>query len=82
MLKFLDRARLHSQTHTHSHSHTLLWRSDQLVAEAATYTTRKKTQQTKSRALRGIRTRTLSSRAAAELRLGQPFHRQRPVLLY
>ena len=40
MLRFLE---AHNWTHTHTHTHThtvsLLWTSDQLVAEAATYTT-------------------------------------------
>ena len=53
------------QTHIHTHRTGLLWTSDQLVAETATYTT----QETSILAVSGIRTRYLSNRSAAELRL-------------
>ena len=39
MLRFLDHTQLHTHTHTHTPPISLLYRSDQLVAEAATYTT-------------------------------------------
>ena len=37
------RARTYTYTHTHTHRLGLLWTSDQPVAEAATYTTHKRT---------------------------------------
>ena len=41
LLRFLDYTQLDTHTHTHTHTHpvALLWTSDQLVAEAATYST-------------------------------------------
>ena len=57
--------RLH--THTHTHTVGLLSMSDQLVSEAAIFTT-KQTHETNIHALSGIRTRDPSNRAAAELR--------------
>ena len=51
-----------------SHTFRLFCTSDQLVAEAATYTTHDK-QETNSHALSGIQTRDSRHRAAAELRL-------------
>jgi hypothetical protein len=67
--------------HTHACMHTpnsvgLLWTSDQPVAETSTW---QHTTRTEDRhAPRGIRTRTPSKRAAADLRLGPRGHRDRP----
>ena len=60
--------------HKHTHTHTpagLLCRSNQLVTEAATYTTHNK-QQANIHAPGGIRTRDPGNRAAVYLRL-RPF---------
>jgi hypothetical protein len=51
-----------------------LWSSDQLVAEAATYTTQQ-TQETNFRALSGIRNRDPNNQAAEDLRLRTHGHR-------
>jgi hypothetical protein len=61
---FLDHIQL-------THAVGLPWTSDQLVAEASTYTGQHiiETQETNIHALSGIRTRDLSNQAAADLRL-------------
>jgi hypothetical protein len=58
VLRYLD--------HTYTHTHTVgpLWSSDQLVAEAATYSTQ--TQNTNMHNLSGIRTHGPGNRAAEE----------------
>jgi hypothetical protein len=51
-------SRCHTTRHTHTHTHTaeLLWTSDQLVAEAATYTRHNKDKTRKSVTLAGFET--------------------------
>ena len=68
----------------HIHTHTkgsTLWPSDQLVAEAATYTTHNKTQQTNIHAPSGIRTRDPSNQVTGNLCLKAHGHRQAGLLL-
>jgi hypothetical protein len=62
-----------------THTVGLLWTSDQLVAEASTYTEQHniETQETNTHALSGIRTRDPRNQAAADLRLRQRGHRDR-----
>jgi hypothetical protein len=67
-----------SHTIRHAHSIWLLLTSDQLVAEAATCTTQQ-TQETNIHALRGIRTRDPSTKAAADLRLEPHSYRDRRI---
>jgi hypothetical protein len=72
--RFLDHTQL-------THAVGLLWTSDQLIAEASTYTGQHiiETQETNNHALSGIRTRDLSNQAAADLRLRQRGYRGRQV---
>ena len=67
-----------SRSHTirHTHSVTLLWTSDQLVAEGTTYTTQFK-RVTNIHALSGIRTHNPNNRLASGLRLIRHDHRYR-----
>ena len=69
-----EASRSHTFTHIHTHPIGLLWTSDQLVAEAATYTTQQ-TQKTNIHALSRIRTSDRSNRAAAELHEHRDGHR-------
>jgi hypothetical protein len=71
-----------SKSHTLRHTHPvgILWTSDQLVAEAATYTTQQ-TQETNFHALSGIRTRDPSNRAAADVRCIPHGYRDRQAKL-
>ena len=64
----------HTQLHTRPAG--LLWPSDQSVADAATYTTRK-TQETNFHALCGIRSLDPKNEAASDLRLRPRHHRVR-----
>ena len=70
-----------SQSHSDTpHLLGLLWTSDQLVAEAATYTTHNKHKtgmSTNIHALGGTRNRHLSNQVAAGLRLRPYRHRDR-----
>jgi hypothetical protein len=72
LLMFLD--------NKHIHTVGLFWTSDKLVAEAATYTTHNKKQETNIHAPCGIRTRNPSiNQAAAELSLRPHGHRDQAV---
>jgi hypothetical protein len=64
---------------THRHTVVLLWTSDQLVAEASTYTGQHNihinAKETNIHALSGIQTHDTSNQAAADLRLRPRGHR-------
>jgi len=81
LLRFLDHTQLHTHTHTHTHKRTrpvgLLWTSDQLVAETATYRAHNK-----HNSLREIRTRNPCSRADGDLNLRPHDHRDRLAQFY
>jgi hypothetical protein len=68
-----------SRSHTIRHTQPvrLLWKSDQLTAETATYTTCNRYKTPNIHALSGIRIRSASNRAAAGLRLRPHGHRDR-----
>jgi hypothetical protein len=68
-------SRSHTIRHTHTHQVGLLWTSDKLVAEAATYTTHNKHKKANIHAISVIRTRDPSNQAAADLRLRPHGHR-------
>ena len=60
-------------THTSTHPTGLLWTSDQLTVEAATYTTHNTRDD-------GTRTRDPSNHAASDLRHSPHVHRDRPFI--
>jgi hypothetical protein len=69
-------------THNHTHAVGFLWTSDQLLAEASTYTGQHTHKQgTNIYAVNGIRTRDSSNRAAEGLHLRPRGHRDRLFLL-
>jgi hypothetical protein len=63
VLRLLDKTKLDTLTLG------LLWTTDKVFAEAATYTTHNKYKETNIHALSGIQTRDPNNRAAADLRL-------------
>jgi hypothetical protein len=69
----------HNDTHTQTVGH--LWTSDQLVTEAASYTTRKKHNRRTSMPPRGISTRNSSKQAASDLCLRPHCDQDRPINL-
>ena len=78
-----DVSRSHTHTHTHTYKHThpigLLWKSDQIVPKAATFTTQQ-TQGTNIHAPGGIQTHYPKNPTATHLRF-RP-HRYRHRLLF
>jgi hypothetical protein len=69
-----------SYTHTHMVGH--LWTSDQVVAEAANFTTHNKHKRTNIHILSGILTRIPKNQTAANLRHSPHGHRHRPRPAY
>jgi predicted signal transduction protein with EAL and GGDEF domain len=71
-------SRSHIQTHTHTHTQPagLLWTNEQLVAEAATYTTHNRHKRRTTMLPMGFET-AIQERAAADLHLRPHVHRDR-----